>query len=154
MILFAICLEPLLRHLEKLLLPDDEVGAFADDIGAVLSDLLTVAPRLLALFERFARITKLCLNHSKCVLVPLMPKVNWPDVRHSFSTAIPVWQTFSLQGLAEYLGFLVGADSVLPQWDKVSRKANDSILLWKKSMRDSFLTLLLPTSTFFLSSPS
>jgi len=53
MILFAICIEPLLRMLEKAISPGDVVGSFADDIAAVLQNMQTTLPRLLVIFKIF-----------------------------------------------------------------------------------------------------
>ena len=45
MILFALCIEPLLRHLRTWLGPKDGSGSFADDIGIVVQNSGELCPR-------------------------------------------------------------------------------------------------------------
>jgi len=73
MLLFAICVDPLLGliclilDIEK----DELVAAFADDIGVVIADIEKCLPKLVTLFETFGAFSGLKLNLSKCNVVPL-----------------------------------------------------------------------------------
>ena len=143
MILFAICIEPLLRMLEKAVSPDDVVGSFADDIALVIQNLLLALPRLLVVFKVFGLASGLKLNLLKCVLVPLGDD---PDIVKRFAdtlrTHAPSWSSIRVQLSAEYLGFMLGPDSHTKQWDVVIRKACDTSRRWANLHSGMFYNVL------------
>ena len=118
MLLFAICIEALLRLIEKLLEENDEAGCFADDLAIVIHSAKNKLAPLALLFEKFAKASCLTLNISKCVCVPLGSD---DDIIEStkpwFYLAAPAWSKFKFDTCAEYLGFMLGPGAVGIQWN-------------------------------------
>ena len=135
MILFAICVDPLIRQIADCLDTeiDEVVAAFADDIGLVLADITRTLPRILALFQSFGNLCGLKLNLSKCCVVSLADS---PIKQTFFTTCFrllaPAWADFSFKDHAEYLGFMLGPGGADTVWDAVIRKADDTILRWSQ----------------------
>ena len=127
MILFAMCLEPLLRHLSLLLHSDDVLGAFADDIGVVARDSRIILPGLFSTFQTFASISNLQLGLPKCVLVPLGTADSIPKFHDLLHVCAPAWSSFAVRQWADYFG----PDSTSRQFGDVVKKACDTILRWK-----------------------
>ena len=149
MILFALCLEPLLRRMEVLCSgnEDNTVGAFADDIGLVLADIMQYAPSIQDLFHEFASISNLRLNLAKCIVIPLSPEVTLDQFSCDFVEIVPRWKEFKIDDCAEYLGILLGPGSVGKTRIKSVEKASDFTLLWKR-LATGFFFNMLATNVF------
>ena len=143
MIIFALCLEPLLRLLEVYLSSGDVVGAFADDIGFVIQHLRCTLPKIRLIFEMFGKASGLDLNISKCIVVPLGDNDQvCEQFKEMLATVAPKWAEFKVQGWAEYLGFMLGPDSVDKQWSSVIRKAYDTTRRWANLHSGFFYNVL------------
>ena len=70
-LLFALCVDLLLRELAKTLEEDEALCAFADDTAMVSNNFVRSLPKLAELFIDFAKISGLELNILKTVLIPL-----------------------------------------------------------------------------------
>ena len=150
MILFALCLEPLLRHLEKLLdLAREMAGAFADDIGVVIADIRNTAPDLAKLFELFGKLSNLWLHPMKSVLIPLMPGVSLDAFKSELASIVPSWSMFSVTLAADYLGFKLGPDAHFTFWNSALKKANDTMRRWK-AIHAGFFFNILAANVFIL----
>jgi len=151
MILFALCLQPLIIKLGTLIGNGDGFGAFADDLALVVANLDEVAGPIAELFERFAKASGLHLNLNKCVIVPLSAADDAFDViKASVANNAPAWSSFPTQDVAEYLGFKLGPGSVDVQWNSIIRKAQDTTLRWA-SLQSGFLYNILACNVFILS---
>ena len=112
MVLFALCLEPLLRLLEKYIghpLSQENpnaLGAFADDIGAVLLNISETLPSLVALFDVFAGVSNLHLNVGKCCCIPLCDASASDNFVSKFLELAPAWSEIAIQDHAEYPVFV------------------------------------------------
>ncbi len=132
MLLFAIAIEPLLRLIEALIGNDGAAGAFADDIGIVIGSLRLYLPLLHVLFTRFAKASGLHLNRDKSIIVPLWDSRSSPaEAKCIVNGVVPGWNDFKCQLHAEYLGFILGPESVPRMWGSVLRKASDVVVKWR-----------------------
>ncbi|CAK0855930.1 unnamed protein product [Prorocentrum cordatum] len=69
-VIFALCADPLVRHLEEALGPHPgRPFAFADDVGALSQDLLAPAPSITRPMAEAAWATGLLINPKKCIIV-------------------------------------------------------------------------------------
>ena len=132
MILFALAMEPLIRHLESLLEDGDTLGVYADDIASVLADIRVSLPRILDLFPVFASLSNLHLNLRKCCIVPLCPTLSRSAFIDVFHASCPVWShALAIVESAEYLGFLLGPGGANLLWNGPASQARDTILKCK-----------------------
>ena len=112
MIIFALCLEPLLRKLANILEEGDALGAFADDIGIVIHNPWDKINRMSDLFDKFSKCSHLRLKFDKCVIVNLGNDEPQPQVISSLLSAAPNWRSFLVRDRAEYLRFQLGPGGV------------------------------------------
>lgn len=140
MVLFALCVEPLLRKIQKVLSEHDVLGAFADDIGAVIRDMTATVPSLATLFDQFAFVSHLLLNFSKCVVIPLGKET--VDFARLLAARIPQWSNFQCQDHGEYLGYMLGPGSQPLLWSKVCKKAVETAVRWHNVHAGFFYNIL------------
>ena len=127
-LLFAVCVDLLLRMMEKQF-PSDTICAFADDIAMIISDWWSQGQRLASLFGQFASISNLHLNINKTVCIPLWPK-GVEDVGSNIATFIPTWASIAIDTKGTYLGFATGPGKGTSSWDKPLAKYIDRIHRW------------------------
>ena len=144
--LFAICIDPFLRHCETSTLGTTStstpqhakspyysnmlhvreciIRACADDVGASMSDI----KHLLSLHSCYTLmqvISGLRLKPKKCNIIPLYCTYN--STIAQLYTAwlkehIPEWQSFAVTSHAKYLGLLLGPAAGEHQWDTATQK--------------------------------
>ena len=71
-LLFVICVDVLLRRLERLL-PESCIRAYADDNAMTTPNFIRDGGLILALYKEFAEVSSFKLNSLKTVLIPLWP---------------------------------------------------------------------------------
>ncbi len=144
MILFALCLEPLLRHLHGIISgePDKSaLGCFADDLGIVLRSFALLR-EVRFVFDWFARVSSLQLNLAKCVIVPLGRFSDYDLAAEKVLVHSPAWQEMQICSSAEYLGFILGPGSPDLQWGNATAKAKRAAEVWAKIGCGFFYSLL------------
>ena len=112
MLIFALCLELLLRKLGQLLEEEDAFGAFSDDIGIVLSNSWEKLGHISVLGDKFRKCSHLSLNVKKSVVVHLGVTSSIDSFTDSFTKAVPCWADFTIGDHAEYLGVQLGPGRV------------------------------------------
>ena len=142
MIIFAICLEPFLKELHRIIGEDGKVGAYADDVAIVHSNISHILQPLCDLFRRFAAVSNLRLNHSKCNIVPLSATADYARFGTLLKMFSPDWNDFKISNCAEYLGFYLGPGSLSRQWDTPIKKAMDNCLKWRHVKAGFFFNIL------------
>ena len=69
-LLFAICVDVLIRRISAQAGPEGCIRAFADDIASIIPELRHL-PKYRNAFNGFAKISGLALKLKKCVIIPL-----------------------------------------------------------------------------------
>ncbi len=151
MLLFAIILDGLLVKFEKVLSPEDVMGAFADDLGFVFSNVASTLPVVLGILAVFSRITGLFLNLGKCVIILLGDDDSLNGVTQQLViSSAPATAQFQWKDHGEYLGFLLGPGAVGHEWDGPIRKATDVTLKWAH-VKCGFFFHIIACNVFILS---
>jgi endonuclease/exonuclease/phosphatase family metal-dependent hydrolase len=133
-LLFAICADVLLLRLQDALKGEDEtVRAFADDTAVVLCDYVCAAPIIDKLFSEFAEISKLELNISKTILIPLWPLSSERGLRNLVTELCPRWKQIAIRNRGKYLGFWIGPHAGDNSWTAPLSKFNARIKQWEEA---------------------
>ena len=122
-LLFAAATDILLRLLAKRF-PAMLARAFADDTAAVTADLSGDADALLDIFDSYARMSGLCLNLRKTVIIPLTTR-QVDDWAAEFLRDHPKWAGVQIASWGTYLGFAVGPGKGTHSWEKPCSKLVD-----------------------------
>jgi hypothetical protein len=131
-LLFAICADVLLLRLQDALKGEDEtVRAFADDTAIVLEDYAWSAPTIDKLFYEFGQISKLELNISKTILIPLWPMSSERGLRNLVTELCPRWKQIGIRSRGKYLGFMIGPHAGETSWTAPLKKFNARIKQWE-----------------------
>ena len=129
-LIFAVVADVLLRKLAKAF-PSQMVRAFADDTAMVVDNFHRYSEEIMRLFKEFGDISNLRLNLPKTVIIPL-----WPTSIKSFRTFLhsdrPEWNNVAISFAAKYLGYLIGPDSYLHNWDAAVAKFRTRVLAWSE----------------------
>ena len=114
MILFILCMDPIIRWIDSVLDPyDGLLGAYCDDLGIVVNNVPLFWPRLSKMFHIVSRITSLKLNTNKTQILACDPSSlhvltgllsQYPDLNSAVSLAI------------KYLGVWIGPNAEHGQW--------------------------------------
>ena len=153
MILFAICIDVLLRKLQDIVdrREDQGLGAFADDIGIVIRNICVSLPEIASIFKLFASMSGLHLNHSKCIVIPLASSDELIEVFSTcFRSTVPEWSSFAIKTHSEYLGFQLGPGSTNTQFDNAIKKGTDTVQRWK-NLSAGFFYNILASNIFVMS---
>jgi len=151
MILFALCIEPLIRVIIRLLKEGDTLGSFADDIAIVMKNPTIFLPILFKLFETIGAASGLLLNVSKCTMIPLAVSADpIAQCKQMLCEHAPGWKNFNVALAAEYLGFWLGPASPNLQWNKIIRKAREVADTWS-SLHLGFFYNTLACNIYILS---
>ena len=142
MLLFAICIEPLLRKLSSYIAPHEALGAFADDVGLVLANVFQSLPMVLAIFNAFGACSNLRLNLAKTWLVPLWDVVSWEETIASIIECCADAKGLQVAHQAVYLGFCLGPLGPFHLWCEVIRKAADVLVCWKNLHAGIFYSII------------
>jgi hypothetical protein len=129
-LLFAICVDVLLRKIESQLSGDEISGAFADDIAVVVSVVWKSAISLRMLFAVFQEISALSLNVEKTIMIPLWQAGSCPNVRIVLRELCPPWKEISIHSKGKYLGFWIGPDAEKERWKKPLSKFEQRVKQW------------------------
>ena len=131
-LLFAVCADVLLLRLQDALKGEDEtVRAFADDTAIVLEDYAWSAPTIDKLFYEFGQISKLELNISKTILIPLWPMSSERGLRNLVTELCPRWKQIGIRSRGKYLGFMIGPHAGETSWTAPLKKFNAKIKQWE-----------------------
>jgi endonuclease/exonuclease/phosphatase family metal-dependent hydrolase len=131
-LLFAICADVLLLRLQDALKgEDDTVCAFADDTAVVLEDYVLNAPTVDILFSEFAQISKLELNISKTLFIPLWPMSSERGLRNLIIELCPRWKQVGIRNRGKYLGFVIGPHAKDDSWTAPLKKFDARIKQWQ-----------------------
>ena len=129
-LLFAVCVDILLRMLERKL-PDITCKAFADDLAAIVSDWWSQGPIIESIFVEFQQISNLRLNIKKIVCIPLWPK-GLTEIEERIVSHIPGWGGLNICTKGTYLGFVVGPGKGFDSWIKPVAKYRDRVARWSR----------------------
>ena len=133
-LLFAICADVLLTRIQSVLTKGHElVRAFADDTAAVVHDYVTTLPVLSILFDEYEQISRLMLNISKTVFIPLWPLSSSRGLRSLIQELCPLWKDIRICSKAKYLGFMIGPDAKNDSWSKPLDKYNQRVAEWENA---------------------
>ena len=80
-IVFAICIDSLLKRLNSFLGPHGMLRAYADDIAMVIMNYQCSIGALAQVFDQFSKVSGLKLNINKTVLIPLWPIQDFTHLR-------------------------------------------------------------------------
>ena len=122
---FLLAVEPLLRKL-KLLQPENQYRAYADDIGAVIHDLSRDIGAIIDTFECFKKVSGLHINIGKTVVIPTVGNaiINDAILQHyrQLLQGTP-WPAVQVAKEGKYLGFMLGMNIDREQeYDTIVRK--------------------------------
>ncbi|CAK0890248.1 unnamed protein product, partial [Prorocentrum cordatum] len=128
-LVFAACMDLLLRVLQLRLGGGCFIRAFADDVGIILDDVPKQLPILAAALEEFGRLSGMQVNLEKTIGIPL-----WGDsleeARAVVSEAAPSWSQLPLSREATYLGCAIGPGKVGKEWDRAAARFQDRVSGW------------------------
>ena len=120
-LIFAVCMDLLLRRLQQLLGDDYVQRAFADDVGLILGDAEGQLPTLVKALQQFEAISRMQVNIKKTVGVPLWPETE-ENAKDLLQKVAPEWRALPIQKSAIYLGCLIGPDKAGKEWEKALAK--------------------------------
>jgi hypothetical protein len=129
-LLFAICVDTLLRRISSDLGPLEKLGAFADDIGLVVLDFWKSSPTLQRVFDEFSQISGLHLNLNKTVMIPLWKIGSENNIRLLIQENCSPWKNITISDRGKYLGFIVGPRAELDGWSKPLQKFKARVEHW------------------------
>ena len=129
-LLFALCVDILIRKISTLTGPEGCIGAFADDIAMVVQDFWAVAPLLQREFTEFQAISALSLNVNKTVVIPLWPTHMDNTFKNLLKEACPRWANVAVDSKGKYLGFLIGPGAGDSCWVKPLHKFEKRVQHW------------------------
>ena len=129
-LIFAVVADVLLRKLASSF-PNQLIRAFADDTAMVVDDFHRFSEEIMRLFKEFGEISNLRLNLPKTVIIPL-----WSTSTHGLRTFLnsdrPEWKNVAISFASKYLGYLVGPDSYLHNWDAAVTKFRARVTAWSE----------------------
>ena len=117
-IIFATCVDILLRRICRILRPHELLRAYADDIALVLLDYQCSAGAISIIFKEFAEISALHLNIGKTVFIPLWPYQDETHIRRLLREDCPLWRNIHIDCKGKLLGIFVGPGAADCSWDK------------------------------------
>ena len=125
--LFVIAIDPLLTLFEHYIHNPllGLITACADDIGTALKGLNTLK-LLYKHFERYRKVSGLCLKPSKCIAIVLGAALNADNIRIIkawLADNIPEWKHFELASSGKYLGIHLGPKVGGSNWQAPLDKA-------------------------------
>eukprot|EP00972_Heterocapsa_arctica_P023372 3443894-Heterocapsa_arctica.AAC.1 len=126
------------------------VRALADETAMVIPNFHLVADGILDTFRDYAAMSGLRLNMSKMVLIPLWP-LRLDAVRRTVQhDSFPAWNGIMLSFELTYLGFVIGPEGHVSQWNKAQAKygehANGAASTWDSTLPSLPTTFLLSLS--------
>ena len=138
-LLFLIAIEPLLTKLREEV-PTTHFGAYADDIGAVVPSISKDLPRIITIFEDFARISGLTINVGKTILIPARREfTEATKAEYEEALSRTAWPQLPVVGSGKYLGFHVGPDVKAAEvYQRIIGKIRDRLLHWRGSTLNLF----------------
>ena len=119
-LIFSLVVDVLLRRIQRLV-PSCTTRAFADDIALVLEDVERDMPILRKIFYEFSQVSNLDLNMPKCVLIPLWCE-ELSKQKDFINERLPEWSNIEVNTKGTYLGFVIGPEGHLTNWDKATSK--------------------------------
>ena len=120
-LLFVIAIDAFLASLGSVILPDDLLTAFADDVAVVTENLWLVGPSVALRFHEFSRVSNLKLKPAKCVLIPLW-LTDVRNIKTLLQENIPLWSEFLVAMKAKYLGVWIGPSAADASWHRPAAK--------------------------------
>ena len=128
-LIFAVCMDLLLRRLRHGMSAGYEQRAFADDVGLILQDFSTDFPRLAAILQEFRQASCMTVNIKKTLGIPLWP---WSpgEVAGMIAAVAPEWGDMPIRSEAVYLGCVIGPGKKGKEWDRAAAKFQERIAAW------------------------
>ena len=87
-------------------------------MAVVIKNMWANGAQLGDIFAMIAKISNLCLNPKKCILIPLWA-YDLESLKHQIAKDLNWCEGFSIQDFGKYLGFLVGPKAHEQQWNKL-----------------------------------
>ena len=114
--------------------PNSHFGAYADDIGAVIPNIERDLPRIIQIFEDFAKISGLTINVSKTVLIPARREfTEATKVEYEEALSRTAWPNLPVVGSGKYLGFHMGpAVRTSEVYKRIIGKIKDKLIHWRE----------------------
>ena len=141
-LLFAQCVDVLLIRMRRVMTPEEDTGAFADDIAAVVADFEKSLPTLAILFREFHRISGLMLQIKKTVFIPLWPLASVTSLRTLIKECSGFWGDITIATHGRYLGYQIGPGSGESSWTKPLAKYERAVAHWASLRLGLFMNTL------------